>query len=422
MNWQSQCKQASFYLQQMEKRIPHDDVLRVIDEKVDFSFINELAKPYYSNLGPNGYSPERLFRMLIVMYMENISSERRLVNELNVNLRYLWFTKTDLDTPVPDHSTFSVLRSRLGDALFKQIFTRIVSEVITLGIAHPTSISVDSTSVLADVKLPAKGDKDVTIDGKQIISPHDPDARYGHTSPKESFFGYKAQIMVDNKSQAILNIDAKPGSFEDYHLEGSFVKEPMADNGLKPHEAALDRGFDSYGVRRLFKEQKIKTAIPIRLTKPDKSDLYKKDAFKIDLRHKKVTCPANKRLQYKGFDAARLSHEFIGTECTSCQLRSNCTTAVYRRLTVHRDYLLRQKAIRFNKTKAYKAIFRKRTAVERVIAEAKRFHGMVRAKFRSLWKLKIQVYLTAIAINLKRIAKFFIEQPNFSAITLRAGP
>jgi transposase len=422
MNWESQTKQASFYLQQMEKRISQDDVLRVIDEKVDFSFINELAKPYYSNLGPNGYSPERLFRMLIVMYMENIPSERKLVEQLNVNLRYMWFTKTDLNSPIPDHSTFSVLRSRLGDELFKQIFARIVSEVISLNIAHPRSISVDSTSVLADVKLPTSEDKDVKVDGRQVISPNDPDARYGHTSPKKSFFGYKAQLIVDNKSQAILNIDAKPGNFEDCHLEEYFVKEPIANNNLRPKEAALDRGFDSYDIRRIFKEQEIKAAIPIKLTKPDKSNLYKKDAFKIDLKHKKVICPANKRLKYKGFDTTRSSHEFSGTECDNCKLRSKCTTVKYRHLTIHQDYLLRQKAMKFNKTKIYEAIFKKRTAVERVIAEAKRFHGMLRAKFRNLWKLKIQLYLTAIAINLKRIAKFFIQQPNFSALTLKTGP
>lgn len=89
MNWETQCKQMSFYLQQMEKRIPEDDVLRIIDERVDLSFVNELAKPYYSGLGPIGYSPERLFRMLIVMYMENISSERKLVEQLSVNIKYM---------------------------------------------------------------------------------------------------------------------------------------------------------------------------------------------------------------------------------------------------------------------------------------------------------------------------------------------
>lgn len=420
MNWESQCNQPSFYLQQMEKRIPKDDIFRIIDEKIDLSFINELVKHRYSSLGPIGYSPKRLFKMLIVMYMENIRSERKLVEQLNVNIRYLWFTMTDLDSPVPDHSTFSVLRSRLGDELFKKIFERIVSAIIDLGIAHPRSISVDSTSVLADVKLPRDTKKDAT----QAISPTDPDARYGRTSKDKggSFFGYKAQMMIDNDSSCILNIDAKPGNFEDYALEEDFIQEPIDNNSLEVKEAALDKGFDSYRIRRIFKEQEIKTAMPVRSTKYDKLNLYKKDAFKIDLSNKKVICPANKDLRYLGFDGKGLNHCFIGIECNNCNIKSKCTTGKAKTLKLHQDYLLKEEAIKFSKTKRYRTIFKKRTCVERIIAEAKRYHGMLRAKFRCKWKLKIQLYLTAIVINLKRMVKFFIEKSNLRPVTMSAGP
>lgn len=419
MNWENQSKQVSFYLQQMQRRIPKDDTLRIIDEKIDFSFVNELTKPYYSRLGPIGYSPERLFRMLIIMYMENIPSERKLVENLNVNIKYMWFTKTDLDSPVPDHSTFSVLRSRLGDELFKQIFERIVSAIIASGIAHPKSISVDSTSVLADVKLP----KDKKTDTKQVVSDNDPDARYGRTSKdkKDSFFGYKAHMMVDNDSSCVLNIDAKPANFEDSSIEDDFIKEPIKNNP-KPKEAALDKGFDTYRIRRLFKERKIKAAIPVKSTKYDNSKLYTKDAFKIDLKKKKVMCPAGRKLKYLGFDKKSLNHLFIGTNCISCKLKKKCTAAKVRNLKIHQDYLLREKAIKFNKTKRYRQIFNKRSCVERVIGEAKRFHGMLRSKFRRLWKLKIQLYLTAIAINLKRVARFFVEKPDVRAVMARASP
>jgi transposase len=423
MHWEDQNNQVSFYLQQMEKRIPKDDIFRILDEKVDFYFINELTKPCYSRLGPIGYSPERLFRMLVVMYMENIPSERKLVDQLNVNLKYMWFTKTDLDSPIPDHSTFSVLRSRLGDELFKQIFERIVSTIVELGIAHPKSISVDSTSVLADVKLPTKEDKDIKVDGKQIISPNDPDARYGHTSPKNGFFGYKAQMIVDNESSTILNIDAQPGNFQDLNIQEEFITTPMINHGLEPKEAALDKGFDSYDIRKLFKEQKIKAAIPLKLPiNPKGNRFYTQDHFKIDLKDKRVVCPARRKLKYLGFDSKKLLYEFVGTNCPNCKLKKKCTLAQNRRLSVHQDYLLRQRAIKFNKTKVYRTIFKKRTCVERVIAEAKRFHSMFRAKFRCLWKFKIQAYLTAIVINLKRIAKFFIEKLDMRLAIQRAGP
>lgn len=403
----------------MEKRIPEDDVLRIIDEKVDLSFVNELAKPYYSGLGPIGYSPERLFRMLIVMYMENISSERKLVEQLSVNIKYMWFTKTDLDSPIPDHSTFSVLRSRLTDKVFKEIFERIVSVIIDLGVAHPRSISVDSTSVLADVKFPHRKDKDSVVEGNRVISANDPDARYGYTAKTTGFFGYKAEMMVDNDSSAILNIDAKPGNIDDFKLEKEFIEDPIRNN-IQPEEAALDRGFDSYKVRSLLKDNNIKTAIPIRVHKYDHLDLYKIDAFKIDLENKKVICPANEELEYAGFEKRKSNYMFVGIKCRKCKLRKKCTRYPLRQLYVNQDYLLKQEAIAFNSTEEYRAIFKKRSCVERVIGEAKRFHGMLRAKFRRLWKLKIQCYLIAIVINLKRTAKFFIEQQE-GLIMARAG-
>jgi len=417
MNWENQSKQTSFYLQQMEQRIPKDDIFRIIDEKIDLSFIDELVKPRYSHLGPIGYSPQRLFRMLIVMYIENIRSERKLVEQLNVNLRYMWFTGTDLDSPVPDHSTFSVLRNRLGDELFKQIFKRILLAIIDLGVTHPKSISVDSTSVLADVKVP----RDAKTDTKQVISPNDPDARYGRKSKKEGFFGYKAQMMVDNDSSCVLNIDAKPANFEDYNLEEEFIKEPIK-KGIKPKEAALDKGYDSYSVRRTFKEQEIKTAIPVRASKHDKLKLYKQDAFKIDLKNKEVICPAKKELKYLSFNSKKLTHTFIGTDCDKCKLKKNCTTGKARQVKIHQAHLLKEEAIKFNRTKRYRSIFKKRGCVERVFAEAKRYHGMLRSRFRRLWKLKIQLYLTAIAINLKRLAKFFAQQPDTCTGTARASP
>lgn len=160
----------------------------------------------------------------------------------------------------------------------------------------------------------------------------------------------------------------------------------------------------------------------MRATKHDRGKLYKKDSFKIDLKNKVVICPAKKELKYSGFDRRKLNHTFIGTDCNNCKLKQNCTTGKVRTLKVHRDYLLKEQAIKFNQTKRYKVIFKKRGCVERVIAEAKRYHGMLRSKFRRLWKLKIQLYLTAIAINLKRLAKFFIKQPGVYTVIARAGP
>lgn len=411
MNWSNQSQQTSFYLQMMEKRIAKDDILRIIDEKINLSFVNALCSPYYSTLGPQGYCPERLFRMLIVMYLADIRSERQLVKELNENLRYMWFTKIDLNSPVPDHSTFSVLRERLGEPLFKQIFEQILTQMLKAGIIKPKSISVDSTSVLADVQAPSQYDPDVEVQDQQKISPHDPDARYGHTSRKKGFFGYKAQLMVDNDSGTILNIDAQPGSFEDKQLDKDFIKEPLQTQKIKPSHAALDKGFDSHAIRKVFRDEQIQAVIPLK--KSAHQNVFALEEFSIDLAHHQAVCPQGRPMIYRGWHTDGYSHRFQGVGCCDCPLQPQCTTAPLRYLTVHEDYSLRQEAKVFNRTSEFREIYKRRNCVERVIGEAKRFHGMRRAKFRCRWKLRIQLFLTAIAINLKRIAKFFTQQYSY---------
>lgn len=408
MNWSNQTQQTSFYLQMMEKRIAQNDVLRIIDDKIDLSFINVLCSPYYSTLGPQGYCPERLFRMLIIMYLANIRSERQLVKELNENLRYMWFAKIDLDSPIPDHSTFSVLRQRLGDELFKQIFEQILSQMFNLNIVKPKAISVDSTCVLADVKFPRKKDHNIQTEDKQVISPNDMDARYGHKSPKQSFFGYKAQMMVDNDSGAILNIDAQSGNFDDKQLDQNFIKEPLTTHNMDVHQAALDKGFDSYAIRKFLKNEHIQAAIPLKKF-PD-PNVLSLDHFDVDVKKLNVTCPNQESMSYQGFDSKQRTHQFVASGCSDCHLKLQCTTSSKRRVAIHEDYALKQEAKAFNQTPKFRHIYNRRNCVERVIGEAKRFHGLVRSKFRARWKLKIQCFLTAIVINLKRVAKFFAQQ------------
>lgn len=406
MNWSDQSHQTSFFLQMMEKRIKKNDILCVIDKKIDFAFINELCRPLYSELGAIGYCPERLFRMLLVMYLDNIRSERQLTERLQDSIRYMWFCKIDLDQCPPNHSTFSVLRSRLGDETFKAIFQNILSQMLQQEIIKPKSISVDSTSVLADVKLPHKEDKESK---GPIISKNDSDARYGHTSPKKGFFGYKAQMMVDNDTGVIINTDVQPGNMDDKSLDLSFITEPMDQHNLKIQEAALDRGFDCYSIRRILQENNIKAAIPLKQTAH--SDVFGLEKFNINLGRKEAFCPAEHPMKYNGLWSRNRVYDFSGTLCKDCSLKNQCTTSKIRRITVHEDYPLKASAYLFNQTEQYRHLSNKRSCVERVNGEAKCYHGLRRAKFRCRWKLRIQVFLTAIAINLKRVAKFYLLAP-----------
>ena len=98
-------QEALFYGFSLERHVPVDHLLRKIDRFVDLSEVRAHLGPYYSDVGRPSIDPELMIRMLIVGYGYGIRSERRLCEEVHLNLAYRWFCRLGLDGDVPDHST-----------------------------------------------------------------------------------------------------------------------------------------------------------------------------------------------------------------------------------------------------------------------------------------------------------------------------
>ena len=98
---------ALFYEFSIDDHVPQDHLLRSIDRFVDLSDIRQYLADFYSHTGRPSIDPELLIRMLLVGYCSGIRSERRLCEEVHLNLAYRWFCRLDLSAPVPNHSTFS---------------------------------------------------------------------------------------------------------------------------------------------------------------------------------------------------------------------------------------------------------------------------------------------------------------------------
>ena len=98
---------ALFYEFSLERHVPADHLLRSIDRFVDLQEIRQELAPFYSSIGRPSIDPELVIRMLLVGYCSGIRSERRLCEEVHLNLAYRWFCRLGLDGDVPDHSTFS---------------------------------------------------------------------------------------------------------------------------------------------------------------------------------------------------------------------------------------------------------------------------------------------------------------------------
>src|SRR5882757_548385 len=108
----------------LDEHVPFGHMLRGIDRRLDLNDLRQSLEPFYSQMGRPSVDPELMIRMLIVGCSMGIRSERRLCEEVHLNLAYRWFCRLGLDGDVPDHSTFSKNRhERFRECdLFRQLF------------------------------------------------------------------------------------------------------------------------------------------------------------------------------------------------------------------------------------------------------------------------------------------------------------
>ena len=186
-----QVAQASlFYGSSIEDHVPSDHLLRRIDRFVDLSDIRRFLAPYYSSTGRPSIDPELMIRMLVVGYCFGIRSERRLCDEVHLNLAYRWFCRLDLADPVPDHSTFSKNRhGRFRDSdLFRHLFEQVLARCMAEGLVGGDSFGVDASLIPADacrfekIEPEAWAPEKITRAAQEYLDTLD-DAAFGAATP-----------------------------------------------------------------------------------------------------------------------------------------------------------------------------------------------------------------------------------------------
>src|SRR5512143_2371869 len=134
-----------FYQFSLEERVPEDHLLRRVAQTVDLSFVRRLTERFYSHTGQPSIDPVVIFKMALLGYLYGITSERRLIEEIRLNLAYLWFIGYDLDEKVPDHSVLSKARKRFGLTVYQGFFKEIVQQCERAGLVEGNRLYADST-------------------------------------------------------------------------------------------------------------------------------------------------------------------------------------------------------------------------------------------------------------------------------------
>ena len=164
---------ALFYEFSLEHHVPSDHLLRSIDRFVDLSGIRAHLRPFYSVIGRPSIDPELMIRMLIVGYCFGIRSERRLCEEVHLNLAYRWFCRLGLEGDVPDHSTFSKNRhGRFRDSdLLRELFETTVRRCMAEGLVGGDGFAADASLIRADANRQRSVEGSEDVDGRTRRDP-----------------------------------------------------------------------------------------------------------------------------------------------------------------------------------------------------------------------------------------------------------
>jgi transposase len=137
----------------LEVLVPKDNFYRCLEERIDLSFVRELVLPLYATGGRHSVDPVVFFKLQLVLFFEDLRSERQLMEVVADRLSIRWYLGYDLHEPLPDHSTLTRIRERYGLEIFRGFFERIVEMCVEAGLVRGEELYFDSTKVKANADI-----------------------------------------------------------------------------------------------------------------------------------------------------------------------------------------------------------------------------------------------------------------------------
>ena len=426
---------ALFYEFSLERHMPAGHMLRAIDRFVD---LEGVRAPFYSSTGRPSVDPELLIRMLIVGYCFGIRSERRLCEEVHLNLAYRWFCRLGLDGDVPDHSTFSKNRhGRFRDSdLLRHIFETVVRRCMTEGLVGGDGFAVDASLIKADANRQRGIDGSAGLSPEassraideymavldnaafgaatevtpKFISPADPAARWTGAHGGQAFFAYSANYLIDLDHAVIVDVEAST-AVRQAEVKAAKTMIERADDRLELYPERL-AGDSAYGsgemLEWLVHERGIEPHVPV-FDKSKRSDgSFSREDFRYDHQGDVYFCPAGKMLTCKGtvVNDNQLLYRASKYDCDACRLKPRCCPKEPARKVPRSIYEgARDMARDIAKTDAYRTSRRQRKKVEMLFAHLKRILRLDRLRLRGPCGAHDEFLLAATAQNLRKLAR-----------------
>lgn len=451
MGPRQEAQSALFYEFSIEGHVPQDHLLRSVDRFVDLSGIRRHLAPFYSATGRPSVDPELMIRMLLVGYIMGIRSERRLCEEVHLNLAYRWFCRLDLTRPVPDHSTFSKNRhGRFRDSdLLRHLFETVVARCISEGLASGQRLAADASLIQADANRQnstpqadwnptAINPDDAPRAVREYLATLD-DAAFGAASPVEpkftshsdpaaqwtgarggpAYFAYSTNYLIDTDNGVILDVEATRSIRQAEVGSVRTMIDRVSDTfGIKPERLIADTAYGKGEMLDwLVQKRDIAPHIPVIDKSGRKDGTFERADFIYDAERDIYTCPGGKELKQnrrtfkkprenKPDEDGMFRYRSSKADCDDCALKARCCPKDLSRKVTRSVYEpSRDVARAIARTTQYAISCKLRKKVEMLFAHLKRILGLTRLRLRGPCGAHDEFHLAATAQNLRKLAK-----------------
>ena len=458
---------------QLSQRVPEDNFYRRLKDLLNLQWLYKETKKYYGTEGQQSIDPVVFFKLMLIGYMENLASDRRIIATVSMRLDMLFFIGYDIDEPLPWHSTLSRTRQLYGDDVFKKLFRQVLKQCIDKGMVAGRRQVMDSVAVKANASMDSLVEKEVLDDSDdytdeintnepdytktvspernkavqlhhqwkakaykdmpkgsiqrqeraKFVSNHthysttDPDARVSVKPGKPRQLNYLAQVSVDAAHHVITQIQTDHADKKDSQCLPSLVTNTinnLKEQQLLVEEVYADAGYSSGTALKALEENNITGYIPnFGQYKPSR------EGFVYDKENDRYTCSRGVHLPFKKIITTSLGYQMkvyrsSAKDCGPCPLRSVCIgKSDFKKIddSVDKPYYDRMHA-RLQTVNREKTRQIRSSTVEPVLGSLVNYFGMRRVNTRGIHQAAKCMLMAAVAYNLKKLLNWQGKKAN----------
>ena len=426
----------------LSERVPKENFYRRLKEALDLSYLRKMTSRYYGTDGQKSIDTEVFFKLMLIGYLENINSDRKIVESAQLRLDMLYFLDYDIDEPLPWHSTLSRTRKLFGEEVFLELFRNILIMCVEKGMVSGKTQAVDSAFIKANASMASLVECEIAEKSKQFFteiteneedknwvknsdkiidnqkhssrftSTTDPDSRVSRKRGKLPALNHLGIISVDTENHVITGACADFADKKDSETTAKIVGQTidnLADTDLEIEEVLADTGYSSGASYKFLEENNITAYVP-----PHAAYKSEREGFTYNAEEDCYTCSQGKKLIFRTIKKQRKrttcnrQYRTTAKDCKGCPLKEQCCkSANYKEIHHSVDKNYYDNAYKLLNTRKGKKMMRLRAAtVEPVWGTLLYFRRLRKVYTKGNDIANKQVLMAAAAYNLKKLMKF----------------